>query len=46
VLVIAVMLPIEKRKKAPRGAEDWPETPSDETTGKVENIRPMNHPNK
>jgi len=25
MLVIAVMLPVTKRKRAPRGAEDWPE---------------------
>jgi hypothetical protein len=31
-LVLAVMLPITKRKKAPKGTEDWPETPAP-TTG-------------
>jgi hypothetical protein len=26
VLVIGVMLPVMKRKKAPKGVEDWPDT--------------------
>jgi len=43
MLVLAIMLPIIKRKKAPKGVEDWPDsTPATVTVQATQSGTPEN----